>query len=245
LSCTIEISSIKLPLAVKWCLLGIFSIMFLIKTWDVKYVNKGQSVFTYDAFGYYIYLPGTIIYHDIGKYEWLDSINEEYHLLGNHIYQLHDCPNGNKVAKYYLGTALMQLPFFLVADVYCRYSDKYKRDGFSAPYNVSIHIAGLVYMILGLFILAKVLSVYFEAIVVNLTLISIALATNILQYAVFKSGMSHVYLFFLYTLMLYLVIKWNKNPNLNTSIGIGVLIGLVALIRPTDGLIFLIPLLWR
>ena len=37
---------------------------------------------TWDALGYYIYLPGICIYHDVTELDWFFDIDSEYHLSG-------------------------------------------------------------------------------------------------------------------------------------------------------------------
>src|ERR1051325_1820594 len=56
--------------------------------------------------------------------------------------------------------------------------------------------------------------------------------------------MSHPYLFMLIALLLYLTIKWLENPNYKIIMLAGFVAGLITLIRPTDILCLLIPLLF-
>src|SRR5687768_16068533 len=92
----------------------------------------------WDALGYYMYLPGIVIYHDVTTLEWFSSIDEEYHVSGGELYQALQQDNGNYYVKYLGGVAVMQSPFFLAAHLYAKNSSHYKADGFSPPYQYAI-----------------------------------------------------------------------------------------------------------
>jgi hypothetical protein len=56
--------------------------------------------------------------------------------------------------------------------------------------------------------------------------------------------MSHGYLFFLYSSVLFLTERWYRERSLTFSILLGLALGMITLIRPTDVVVSLIPLLW-
>ncbi len=45
------------------------------------------KITTWDAYGYYLYLPSTIIYHDVKELKFQNSIDAKYHLSGGKLYQ--------------------------------------------------------------------------------------------------------------------------------------------------------------
>ncbi|MFT5951904.1 MAG: hypothetical protein ACI9AU_000617, partial [Bacteroidia bacterium] len=49
--------------------------------------NRPLQVTTWDALGYYMYLPGTFIYGDMEQYTWFPDIDEKYGLSGGYFYQ--------------------------------------------------------------------------------------------------------------------------------------------------------------
>jgi len=95
--------------------------------------EKPLKVTTGDAFGYYMYLPGIVIYEDITKLEWVNKIEAEYGVTGGKLYQAELVENGNYVGKHLGGVAIMELPFFLIGHAIA-VNSHYKADGFSPPY---------------------------------------------------------------------------------------------------------------
>jgi hypothetical protein len=201
-------------------------------------------VTTWDAFGYYMYLPSVIIYHDATELKWLPDVEKKYSVIGDRLYQAGKCDNGNYAFNYFSGVAIMQSPFFLMGHVYAKIS-KNEQDGFSPPYQWAIALSALFYGICALFLLRKILSFYFNDTIVAITLLLLFLATNIIQYVSIDGPMSHSYIFFLYTVILYATIKWHKRPSVKWASVIGFTIGLATICRPTELIIFFIPLLWN
>ena len=201
------------------------------------------KVTTWDAFGYYMYLPGTFIYNDVTELKWLDEVEKEYSLTGGFLYQANVHSNGNYVFKYLGGIAVLESPFFAVGHLIALNSS-YKADGFSAPYQYSIAFGALMYAFLGLLLLRLVLLRYFNDTTVALTLLLMALATNFIQYIAIDGGQSHAYVFPLYALILYSTMKWHDRPSYFWSGVIGLTIGLATIARPTEAIMVFIPILW-
>ncbi|MGK2864771.1 MAG: hypothetical protein ACSLE0_22765 [Chitinophagaceae bacterium] len=199
-------------------------------------------ILTWDAFGYYMYLPGQFIYDDIEKMEWVHGIIEKYGVTGN-LYQLSDVANGNKVTKYLAGISILYAPFFglghLAADWF-----NYPQDGFSTPYQIAIAFAALCYALLGLCVLRWVLLRYFSDLITAITLLLVALATNYSQYVSVDSAMTHGYIFSLYALLLALTILWHEKPTHAKAFLIGLIIGLGIISRPTELVMIFIPVLY-
>ncbi len=201
------------------------------------------KVTTWDAFGYYMYLPGTFIYNDVTELKWLDEVEKEYSLTGGFLYQANVHSNGNYVFKYLGGIAVLESPFFAVGHLIALNSS-YKADGFSAPYQYSIAFGALMYAFLGLLLLRLVLLRYFNDTTVVLTLLLMTLATNFIQYIAIDGGQSHAYIFPLYALILYATMKWHDRPSYFWSGVIGLTIGLATIARPTEAIMVFIPILW-
>jgi hypothetical protein len=225
-------------------LLLIVCILIFIRLYFLKHESQPEmNVLSWDAFGYYIYLPGQFIYHDLFKLDWLPGILEKYHSTSD-LYQITRFPDGNAVIRYPPGIAILYAPFFLLGHLYALFSD-YPKDGFSLPYRFSICAAALFYSALGLWILRRVLLRFYTETVTSVTLILIALATNYPQYISVESGMTHGYLFTMTALMLYTTIRWHERPTLKMAFFIGLILGICAVARPTDAVILFIPLLWN
>jgi hypothetical protein len=91
------------------------------------------KVLTWDAFGYYLYLPLEFIYHDL-RLENMDVLRElfEKYYPSSTLYQVFKSPEGGWLIKYTMGLALMQSPFFFIGHLVAILSD-FPADGFSQP----------------------------------------------------------------------------------------------------------------
>lgn len=223
---------------------------FVLLTYRISYPGKESKeplkLTTWDAYGYYLHLPAMLIYQDVKKLSFQDSIDHKYNLSGGQFYQanIHE-KTGNYVFKYLGGIAILHLPFFIAAHVYALNSRFFEADGFSAPYQNAIGFGVVLYAILALFILRKVLLKYYSDSVTSLTLILIVLATNAIQYISIDSAQSHAPIFLLYCIILRLTQKWHEKPSLTTALLSGFIIGLATISRPTEAIMVLIPILWN
>lgn len=212
--------------------------------WYPKWEKKDtEATLSWDVMGYYLYLPAAFIYKDLAQLKFKDKIINQYRPTAG-FYQafLHE-KSGNFVMKYPIGLAVLYSPFFAIAHAYALVSD-YPPDGFSFPYQMAISWGSILVAILGLWMARKVLRFYFDEVSSAITLLLVAIATNYLNYTAIDGAMAHNYVFTLYTLLVWLTIKWYGQPTFWKSIGIGLCIGLAALSRPTDLLCCLIPILW-
>lgn len=210
-----------------------------------KFENTGtEASISWDVAGYYMYLPAIFIYKDIKACSFQDAIIKKYRPVPEFSQSAFKHASGNYVMKYASGQAIVFSPAFFVAHFYCVISKKFPADGFSYPYQLAISIWTFLLSIFGMIILRKVLSYYFEDHVVALSLLSIVLCSNYLEYAAISGGLTHNSLFTVYTLILLLTIRFYKDPGLFHAIGIAAFCALAALIRPTEIISLLIPLLW-
>ncbi|MBS1546066.1 MAG: hypothetical protein JST38_08505 [Bacteroidetes bacterium] len=204
-----------------------------------------RNVLNWDVFGYYLYLPATFIHHDLGlqDHAWLDSVMVQYEPSAT-LYQLVDGPDGNRVIKYSAGMAVLYAPFFLIANGAAPVLG-FPADGFSPPYQFILAFGCLLYAVLGLFVLRKVLLNYFNDNWTALLLLLIVFGTNYLQLTAWDGTLlTHTPLFLLYALLLWATIRWHKQPGLRAALLIGASAGLITLVRPSEGVCLLIPLLW-
>jgi hypothetical protein len=209
-------------------------------------VNSGKAlkVTTWDALGYYIYLPAIFIYHDIHQLNWFDSIDKKYDVSGGDFYQAQKLENGDHIFGYVGGVAVMESPFFFIGHIIAK-NTNYPADGFSPPYQYSIAFGLLLYSIVAVFLLRKLLLIWFKDSAAAIALLLICLATNYMEYTAIESGMSHGYLFLLYVLALLATHRWHKRPTWGMAAIIGYIIGLATMSRPTELLMFMLPLLWN
>lgn len=203
------------------------------------------KVTTWDALGYYLYLPSTHIYHDDTSFAWFNEIDKKYQLSGGEFYQATKHSNGNLVYKYLRGVSVLQTPFYYLAHAYCTFTKQFPADGFSYPYQFAIAWGALLYFFLSLLLLRWVLLRFYTDNVVALALLLIALASNAIQYIAIEGGQSHAYIFPLYVLILYLTYQWHQHFRAIYVFAIGLSIGLATISRPTEAVMLFIPLLWN
>lgn len=205
--------------------------------------KNGYNATSWDAFGYYMYLPSVFIYHDVRELKWIPEIDAKYNVTGGELYQAIKLDNINYTNKYLAGVAILQSPFFFLGHLLAGVLDL-PQDGFSWPYQYAILFSAIFWCFFGFVVLRKVLLFYFDDTITSLTLILIGLASNLIQYTSIDGGMSHAYIFPLYSFVLWLTHKWHQNPKRLYAFLIGLISGLAVISRPTELLIILIPILW-
>jgi hypothetical protein len=203
-----------------------------------------QAPISWDASGYYMYLPATFIYKDLKHCAFKDSILDKYGPTPDFQQAFIHEKSGNYVMKYAIGQSVLMSPFFFIGHAIASYSDAYPADGFSYPYQKSVGLGMLIYMLIGLVLLRKILREYYKDSTVALVLLAYVLGTNFLNYAAIDTTMTHGPLFTIYALIIYITIRFYKRPDRKKAIFIGLLTGLATLIRPTEIISVLIPLLW-
>ena len=207
--------------------------------------KKGpEATLSWDVSGYYMYLPAFFIYRDLKKCHFQREILEKYIPTPNFQQAFIHEPSGNYVMKYSVGQAMVFSPFFALAHLWALGDPKYPPDGFSLPYQFMISIGMLFITAIGLLFLSKSLHYYFDELSVSLTILSLAIGTNYLNYSAIDGAMTHNSLFAIYAILIYLCIQFYRKPSIYLSAGIGICVGLAALIRPTEIISCLIPLLW-
>ncbi len=204
-----------------------------------------KNQFTSDRLGYYIHLPAVFIYHDLANLRFYDSLDIKYGRTLELGYLLHDV-NGKKLNKYPVGVALFELPLFIDANLYCQVDKSYAQDGLTAPYQFAGIFSNILWVVAGLFVLRRFLRKYFSDSITTLTLLAIAFGTNLYTYSTFETGMSHPYSFFLFCCLLYLIDIWyTKGWRNGTSILIGLVLGLIFIVRPINIIAVVLVLAWK
>jgi len=200
---------------------------------------------SWDVFGYYLYLPATFIYHDplLKDPGFVDEIFEKYDNSST-FYQVSPAPEGGMLIKYTSGLAILYSPFFLGGHIAASLTD-HPQDGFSGPYQDAIFYGGLLISIIGLIFLRRISLLYFSDKVSALLLLFLFFGTNYSYNLVFKGAMPHNFLFTLYVILIWVTIKWHRHYSTPTSIALGLVLGLIVLVRPSEIVAVLIPLFWN
>ncbi len=196
--------------------------------YNAKYWTMERRVIYWDIISYYGYLPATFIYGDV-TLGFLKTSKEDF---GDKFWA-EDAPNGGKVQKMSMGLAILYSPFFFMAHITAKLLH-YEADGFSVPYRIFLLLSSVFYLVVGLHFLRKLLLRYFSEMVTSITLFSIVIGTNLFYYVAYEGPMSHCYSFAAFAVLAYLTVKWYESPTYKLTIFIGLLLGLIILIRPTN-----------
>ncbi|MBP7156441.1 MAG: hypothetical protein KBA60_10560 [Flavobacteriales bacterium] len=202
-----------------------------------------KTVLQADAKGYYAYLPALFIYHD-PNFGFFDAIERERYYDPNLFYDYRANHHGDLINKYYLGTALAQLPFFGVAHAYTIATEG-PADGYSKSYSVAVNLAAITWVLIGLVCMGSFLRTYSIApLWIAVTLVGFTFGTNLFYYAVIAPGMSHAYSFGLCSAFLLVGRKLLQKQEHKGILFLGLLLGIIVLIRPVNGIIlFALPIL--
>jgi hypothetical protein len=222
----------------KFCIIFI-AIVVIYTQLNLKYWQRKESVICWDIISYYAYLPATFIYHDISL-DFMDSYK------GNHefVFWPLPLPNGKKLIKTSMGLSVLYAPFFFIGHIMASNSN-YDAGGYSAPYKFMLLVSSFFYLLIGLYYLRKTLLLYFSNQTTAITLLLIFFATNLHYYSTIEATMSHVYNFGLISAFIWYTSCWHKTPSFRYSTILGILSGLISLVRPTNSLIAIVFILWE
>jgi hypothetical protein len=80
---------------------------------------------------------------------------------------------------------------------------------------------------------------------IAITILLLGLGTNLLCYSSQSATMSHAYNFCLFSIFIHYTIRWHEKHSAKNTIIIGLLLGLITLIRPSNAIIFLFFILYN
>ena len=216
-----------------WSKYAIWTIIFF---WLAFFIHEKEWLkqnVVWDVMSYYGYLPAKFIYHDITLKFTLADVDKFRSLFLADL-----APNGEMVIKTTMGLSFLYAPFFLIANIFAK-SFGFPVDGFSMPYQVGLMASAFFYLIVGMIFIRKLLRIYFDEVTTALTIIGIYFGSNLLWYTTGEALMSHGYLFSITAIYFYLMLKWYERETILRTIILGLLIGLMVLIRPTMVLLLL------
>jgi hypothetical protein len=217
--------------------LSAFAIVLFLRLWEQR-----DRVIEHDVHGYYGFLPALFIYDDIrleksDYHEW--SEQGDYYFFWPNL-----TPDGKKIIKYPVGLSVLYAPFFFIAHVIAPLVGA-PATGFSAPYKVMLQVGALCYLFVGLlFLRAFLRRMGVGGTGLWVTLLLVGLGTNLLCYSSQSSTMPHLYGFFLVAALAWLTVRWNEGMELRFAFWLGVVLGLITLVRPTNGVVVLFVLLF-
>jgi hypothetical protein len=185
-----------------------------------------------DGLGYYAYLPATLLDHDLSmRRTGRRSFKNDPALIPG--VRVIPGKGGAYLDQYGVGESVLLAPFFAAGYVVAAVSGE-PRGGYSWPYEAAVSAASIVYLLLGLGLLASVLKRWFSRRTVVLTLLGLTFGAAVFDYATFEPSMSHVYSFFAIALVMRLTLRVWDRPSLASACALGAALGLVGLIRLTN-----------
>lgn len=212
-------------------LLLIFIIICVIRSHENNV--KTKNIIFSDQEGYYMYLPALFIYGGFDQYPIRTKEQFGY-------YQ-----NTKKVfTKYTCGVALLQMPFFLIAHAFCKFSGA-PADGFSPIYMSLLDFSTILYIALAFIFLFLTLKNQFQKPVLLIAFFCFFFGSNLYYYTVIDGLMSHAYSFFLIATLLYFTPRFYDNPNYRNCVFLGLLIGFIILCRPSNIIVLLYFILYN
>jgi hypothetical protein len=188
-----------------------------------------------DGFGYYLYLPAIFIHGDIVFKFFNDptfaaAIHADYPFSDWSWAGLTAQADGF-VNKHPVGTAIMQMPFFLGAWTIAKINTA-AITGFELPFQVACCISGAFYFAASIYLLFRILYQRMTVLAAYFCLLFALTTTNVLLYASYDASFSHIYSFFLVSALCALVVA--SDWRVGRSFAFGMLLGLAVIVRPTN-----------
>jgi hypothetical protein len=220
---------------------------FLIGTGLVYIGNFNGPPIRSDGVGYYAYLPSFFIYGDPTMKEFTHVYTEstQHQIAPKDLGLIANSDSTYYLDKYPMGVGAMMLPGFMIAHGCSAIAHIFvpgiKADGINSPfYHFFIAFGSSLYMLLGLILLKKILDKYFSQKSIYVTLILLVFGTNLFHYATYDSIFSHSYSFFLFAAFIRLIQLWYNRPQVKFAVLLGIISGMIVLVRPTNGIIFIL-----
>ncbi len=210
--------------------------------------GKDSYLFYGDSLGYYSYLPSTFCIHNLDS---IERIPADMNIDAN-VQQYFDMypresvrsPKGHYINQYTCGVAIFELPFFIIAHTYVKLTGGIA-SGYSNPYHHWLKFCSIFYLFLGLLYLHKILKRYFSIELSLITISLLILGSNLFWFGIFQFGMAHNILFLLVAFLIDRTIKVHEDPSWKNFSLLAICLGFIALLRPTDVVVVLIPLLYN
>jgi len=222
-------------------------VMMVVMTLIAANLNWGKErwkeIVKTDGKGYYAYLPAVFICKDL-NFGFFDQIEKEKYYDKFTFYDYRSSANGKLISKYYCGTAVAEMPFFLVAHGLSSVVGN-DTDGYSKWYMIFVNISVLFYLLIGLLFLNSTLKLFeISDLHRAIVLLTCVFGTNLFFYIVGESSTSHAFSFGFISMFVYYSKQYFRSFRGRDFLISSLLLGMIVLIRPVNGLIiFILPFL--
>lgn len=200
---------------------------------------------SWDVFGYYLPMPATFVHSDplMKDDAWARELLSQRPEISGTLYQVTQAPDGSPMYFFLFGMALLYLPFFLIGHA-CAGVLGQPADGFSPAYQVVMALGFLLYTLIALVHLRRILLAYFSDRVTAWTIVLITIGTNWFHFMTVKNLETANALFMLMTVLVWNTMEWHRSGRFRNLAWIAVSLAMLTLVKPSEVLAVLIPLLW-
>jgi len=185
-----------------------------------------------DGSGHYAYLPAILIYQsvDFTPVFEMEKAKRSLAYQGHYFHKVDDV----LINKYSSGTALLQMPFFLLAWLLSVIFGL-PADGYNILFQYAVAVSAFTWVLIGLFFLIKLAGLYGvnrkTALVIAITGL---FGTNLFFYTFLTPSMSHAYSFSLISIFLFYIKKSSGTYSRSAVLISSFLLGLIVLVRPVN-----------
>ncbi len=237
---------------------GSILILILSLGWSVSKTQEDLTApVRADAMGYFSYLPAVFVEGDL-SFEFMINDGAQ-HTGGVNTFEANYNPQqaktlgfnvnedtGRYFNKYPVGVAVLLVPFYLLGHL-VNLILGLGQGGFGPVYQYAAFAGGFVYGLAGLYLLQLTLQrqLKFPPSIVILTLVTLVFGTNLLNYLTFENIYSHVYSFFLLSLLIYLTprLKWAR-LRWGSALPLAIVMSLIVMVRQYNLMFALVPLFY-
>ncbi|NOX84692.1 MAG: hypothetical protein GXO86_01810 [Chlorobi bacterium] len=219
---------------------GLLVVFMLAVFYVVNFIAPEQprtTVIDGDGSGLYAYLPAIFVSHtvDFTPVFYFEKSRRPPGYVGHNYHKA----GGIMINKFWCGTALLEMPFFLIAWILSLIWGL-PPDGYNILFQYAVALAAIFWVGLGLVYTVRLFRLYniSETFAWSLVLAGF-FSTNLFSYTFVNPSASHAYSFSLIAVFLYyskkLFIQYDKKPLYAAAF----LLGLIILVRPVDFVIVL------
>lgn len=210
----------------------LFALLLLIYIPTLRVPHTYGLLVGSDGIGYFANLRSLVFDHDL-------QLSDEYaRLTGTAL-------SGSGTAKFPVGVAVLWLPFFLVMHLVVlalhAAGQPVVADGYSWFYQFGACFGTMVYGYLGLLLMIRLCREFFDTATTLLATFLLFCGWNIIYYFLFENSMSHMVSLFVVGALL---ARWRFGPRdkpLRYWGGIGLCVGVAAMVRPQDAAFVVVP----
>lgn len=213
----------------------LFVLFTALYIWQLTHIqthyNRQDKVINEDALGYYIILPALFKYQD-PDFEFIDTVLRKTKTYETYIPPVINPLNQNQqVCKYYSGVAIMQAPFFLLAQL----TDRDNDNGFGPHYQFWILISVVVYVLIGSYLYFRLFMIYGASpLLAFVMLVYVVFGTNLQAYISYDPAYSHAYTYCVLAVFLSSLHHLAQKRSMQLALLTGLSLGLIAVIRPLN-----------